>query len=138
MQKFSEYEAMASDAVDDLYGEKVRLEPRADGRFVRSESPDPSRVPFNIPLAAVDFTPALIRTRNAGRNDADMPDISGELVHVSVRNSYLQYQPQNGDRLVLVDRPGQPTVAIVKDPEPDGIGRTILRCVATDMSEIIP
>ncbi len=131
MQKFSEYEAMASDAVDDLYGEKVRLEPRADGRFVRSISPDTTREPFDIPAAAVDFTPALIRTRNAGRNDADMPDIAGELVHISVRNSYLQYAPRNGDRIILVDRPGAPVVAIVKDPEPDGIGRTILRCVST-------
>lgn len=127
MQKFAEYEAMASESVDDLYGERVRVEPRADGKFVR-QAADPQRAPFDILFAAVDLQPVIGRLRNAGRNDADTAEISADLCHISVADHRLTQEVRRGDRIRLLDRPGQPCWAVAREPEPDGIGRTVIRC----------
>jgi hypothetical protein len=128
MQKFAEFEEMVTQAVDDLYGERIAVEPRADGKFVR-QAGDPLRYLFEIELAAVDFQPTLARLRNAGRNDADMAEVSADLCHISVADKYLREPLRRGDRFRLLERDGQPVVAIAKDPEPDGLGRTVFRCV---------
>ncbi|MDQ0510884.1 hypothetical protein [Ancylobacter amanitiformis] len=129
MQKFAEYEAMVTQAVDDLYGERVRVEPRADSKFVLA-SADPDRPATTIEAAVVDLQPAVARLRNAGRNDADMAEVSADLCHISIADARLPFALRRGDRFRLIDRPEQPVWAVSKEPEPDGIGRTVFRCVS--------
>lgn len=127
MQKFADFEAMVSQAVDDLYGETVRVEPRADGKFVR-QGADADRPAFDITDAVVDIQPAVARLRNAGRNDGDTAEISADLCHISIADSRLGLMPRRGDRFVLVERVGSPVWQVAKDPEPDGLGRTVFPC----------
>ena len=124
-QRFAEYEEIVSEHVDDLFGEEIRIEPRADGDLLKGVA-DPAR-PVATIIAVVDYNPIVVRSRDPGRYGADTPDLSGEKLHVSIADSRLPYKLKAGDRIVAIDRPDQPTfaVAIV---EPDGLGRTVCRC----------
>ncbi|MBN9444377.1 hypothetical protein [Bosea sp. (in: a-proteobacteria)] len=127
MQKFAAYEAIASSLNDDLYGERVRLEPRADGEFAKV-GVDASRPALEC-VAIVDFEPKVLKTRNSGRFDADVSDVIGEKIHVSVQERLVPYALRSGDLIHLLDRAEPyPSVAAVSTVEPDGIGRILLRC----------
>lgn len=124
-QQFAAYEEIVSEYVDDLYGENIRVEPRADGDLLKGVA-DPARPVLTI-VAVVDYNPIVVRSRDPGRYGADTPDLSGEKLHVSIADSRLPYKLKAGDRIVALDRPGQPmfAVAIV---EPDGLGRSVCKC----------
>ncbi|MCZ8103983.1 MAG: hypothetical protein O9972_39580 [Burkholderiales bacterium] len=127
MQRFAEYEAIASNAVDDLYGERIRVEPRDDGEFSKV-GPDTAR-PSIETIAVVDFEPKVLKTRNSGRHDADISDVIGEKLHVSIQERHLTYSLRPGDLIHLLDRSAPyADVAAVSAVEPDGIGRVLLRC----------
>ncbi|KAB0269061.1 hypothetical protein [Microvirga brassicacearum] len=125
MQKFDAYEAIASENVDDLFGEEIYVEPRADGEFVKGTA-DPLRVAFST-VGVVDFSPKTMKTRYGGRNDADASELVGELLHISIREVNLPTTIKPGDRVQMLSRPLEP-VAAVTTVEPDGLGRVILRC----------
>lgn len=126
-QKFAALESVASALVDDMYGERVRLEPRADGEFAKVGT-DHNRPGLTL-SAVVDFEPKVLKTRNSGRYDADVSDLIGEKCHVSIKEAYLPYSLREGDIIHLLERAAPyPATLLVSAVEPDGIGRVILRC----------
>jgi hypothetical protein len=129
VQLFAEFEAMASEAVDGLYGEVLRVEPRADGEYVVGGA-DETREPYER-TGIIDFAPKVVRTRYAGRNDADMPEHMGEMVHVSFDETIIPYAPKQGDLIRAIGRPAPAPVFSVTTVEPDGLGRVVLRCKPT-------
>ena len=116
---------MVSEAVDGLYGEVLRVEPRADGEYVVGAA-DETRDAYERP-GVIDFSPKVVRTSYAGRNDADMPELLGEMVHVSFAESVIPFVPRQGDLIRTVGRSPAQAFSVVT-VEPDGIGRVILRC----------
>ncbi|MFC5509273.1 hypothetical protein [Bosea massiliensis] len=127
MQKFAAYEAIASSLNDGLYGERVRLEPRADGEFSKVGA-DVSRPALEL-TAIVDFEPKVLKTRNSGRHDADVSDVIGEKIHISIQERLVPYELRSGDLIHFLERSSPyPSVAAVSTVEPDGIGRILVRC----------
>lgn len=129
MQKFATYETIVSDHVDDMFGERIRIEPRADGEFAKVGS-DPGRPAIDV-TAVVDFEPKVLKSRNSGRFDADSTDLSGEKLHVSVKETLVPYRLRAGDHVLFLDRGAPyPAKASVATVEPDGLGRILIRCTA--------
>ena len=127
MQKFAAYETIVSEHVDDMFGERIRIEPRADGEFTKVGS-DPGRPSIDV-TAIVDFEPKVLKSRNSGRFDADSTDLSGEKLHVSVKELLVPYRLQPGDHIHLLDRAAPyPSKVSISTVEPDGLGRILVRC----------
>jgi hypothetical protein len=127
-QRFATYEQRLSKAVDSVYGEGVRVLPQAVGEFMATD--DPERAPYEM-TGVVDFNPVIATPKAIGKNDGDAVQVSGEQLHVSLHEQNLPEGakfPQQGDAIVLLERPNQPRVR-VSSQLPDGIGRVILRCV---------
>lgn len=120
--KFAGIERLVSRAVDNLYGELVRVDPRADGPFVRSGTGDPDRASFTT-TAVIDFDPVVATVR---RSEGTSAAIAGESVHVSFAASSLPVDLRLGDHLVALDR-GERTF-VINVVEPDGLGRVLCRC----------
>ncbi len=128
-QLFAEHEARVSDEIEYQFGEKIAVMPQASqGEFLK-KGPDTERPDLPSIVAVIDFEPKMLKSRYGGRNDADTPDLIGEKIHVSIRESYLPYELKEGDLLVFLERAAPyPTRVIVSTTEPDGIGRLIVRC----------
>lgn len=120
--KFAGYERLASRAVDRLYGELVRVDPQADGRFTRGAG-DPDRASFTA-VAIIDLNPDVATAR---QNDGASASLAGDRVHISLASPSLPVELRKGDRIVAVER-GERTF-IITTVEPDGLGRVLCRCV---------
>jgi len=127
-QRFASYERRLSEAVDRMYGERLRVVPQSVGEFMNVDDPD--RSPYET-FGPVDFNPVVATPKAIGKNDGDSVQVSGERIHISLHEQRLPAGakfPVQGDVIVLLDREGEPRVR-VGNREPDGIGRVILRCV---------
>jgi hypothetical protein len=120
--KFASIERLVSRAVDNLYGEIVRVDPRADGRFVHAAA-DPDRASFTT-TAIVDLDPIIATPR---QNDGASASLSGARVHVSFATSSLPVDLRSGDRIVALERGER--AFIINVVEPDGIGRVLCGCI---------
>lgn len=118
---FAKFEALASRAVDREFGERVRVEPRTNSRFVGANV-DPDRAAFDT-TAVVDLTPVIATTE---RGAAHPTSISTSAVHISFASSALPLTPRQGDRIVALERDDRAFVISVV--EPDGMGRVLCRC----------
>ncbi|HSI42120.1 MAG TPA: hypothetical protein VLA00_16370 [Xanthobacteraceae bacterium] len=120
--RFANYERLASRAVDRVFGEAVRVDPQAGGRFTRG-SLDPDRASFSA-VAAVDFNPVIVTTR---RHEEASAELTGDRAHASFGAPSLPVQLRPGDRIVLLER--DELALIIRVVEPDGLGRVLCRCV---------
>lgn len=124
---FTKLEALASRAVDRTFGERVRVETRADGRFVR-QSADPERPAFET-IAVIDLSPAVA---TVAASAAHPSSLSVDAVHVSFATSALSSTPRQGDRIVALERGHIFSISTV---EPDGMGRVLCRCTPVSDAE---
>jgi hypothetical protein len=126
--RFAALEARVSSRVDNMYGEPVRVQPRAVEDFGTESDPDR---PAYEATGVADFNPKIVQMKGVGRHDGDYADIEGGAVHVSFHESKLPPDrnrwPKQGDLLVLVDRTTDRAFRVVT-VEPDGIGRMVCRC----------
>jgi hypothetical protein len=127
--KFADLEALVSEHIDDLYGEPIKVVPRADGEFIAAPSGDPGRAEYTV-TGILDLQPKVVRMRSIGRDDADSSEIATDMVHVSFDVRDLGERaswPRRGDLLMATDRAFDNAFRVV-NPEFDGIGRLICRC----------
>lgn len=134
MAIFSEFEAEVSAAVDDVFGDPIRIIPMVKGRLV-SGSEDNSREPRTV-VGVVDYNPELVTAKDKGQYDAFQPDAVGVRVHVSFDVGKLGAEdtwPRVGDRLKALSMPGQPVfrVSYVGARE---LSRVVFHCVPDEAS----
>ena len=130
--KFTDLEALVSESIDDLYGEPIKIVPRADGEFYEAATADPSRNERTVP-GILDLQPQVVRMRSIGRDDADSSEIATDRVHVSFDVRELGERalwPRRGDMLVAIERSSDNSFRVI-NPEFDGVGRLLCRCSRT-------
>jgi hypothetical protein len=128
MSVFSELERLVSAAVDETMSERIRIEPKRAGQYLSGPA-DPDRAPM-VTLGAPDFDPVTLIAQDTGKYDGLRPAVSGEKLHVSFDEApFPDWKPRQGDVLVFLDRPGQPSVSVSRI-DPDGFGRFVCVCTA--------
>lgn len=126
--RFSRLETRVSSRVDSMYGEPLRIQPKAVGEFVSvNDSDRPAYDAFGV----IDFEPKVVQMKGVGRHDGDYADVEGGAIHISIHESKLPTAraqwPRQGDTITLTDRTVDNTFQVAS-VEPDGIGRMICRC----------
>ena len=125
---FAELERLATDAVDTLYGEPVRIERKVGGEFF-SGSADSSRPEITV-IGIVDLSPMVVAVQDESSTDGFQPTLAGEKIHVSFdeeRFATADEKPRENDILVAATRPNSPRFRVSRI-DPDGIGRFVCVC----------
>lgn len=129
---FREAAAAHSAAVDEVYGETLRLRPQRAGGDLGAGGDDPSR-PATDFVGAVTRRPNLIERRGLGARSGENAKVAGAAWQVSF-SAALGLDVRAGDFVVWLEEPGQPVLRLA---EPESIrGRVIHPADAVDPRKI--
>ena len=122
---FAGLESLVSEEIDALYGEPTRIDPKAKTSKYLSGAADSTRTSQTV-VGIVDFDPTTLISQDTGKYDGSRPALAGEKIHVSYDLSTLQWEPRQGDVIVLIDREDEPL--LISRVDPDGLGRVDCVC----------
>jgi hypothetical protein len=119
----------ADSVIDNTFSELVRVEPQVNGEYTSGDDPECDAYQTDM---VVGMYPGTVTFKYLGKYDSDKPQLANDEIHVWLHNdripSSAQRAPRQGDRLVMLERPDEHPL-IIQRSEPDGIGRTMFRCV---------
>jgi len=126
---FNRLDQLASASVEAVFGERVRFVPVKGGKYTEGAR-DPDR-------EEKDFTAVVTVDQGVQRTDGDSIGdkfgigIVGAPIRISVNASLFPVPDKSlrkGDRLIALERPGQPVFEVVR-PAPDNATRIVIFCV---------
>lgn len=111
-------------AVDDVFGERLRIEPRTRGTSRNLPGPDPDRAAVTV-TGVLRSRDALV-DRGASQGGAWEGEMPGDKAMVYIRTDKAPaYHITDGDRVVCLDRPATPAYEVASVHR-DGTARLAL------------
>src|ERR1039458_2449478 len=125
---FQDAAVLASQAVDAVYGENLRITPMQPGRYQASAT-DSDRQIFEV-IGGFHDGPELIKISSRGLAGRDFNElVAVRKTYVTIDNDLLAGRDiRKGDKVTRLDLPGTPEFEIDL-PEPDGVQRLRLNLV---------
>jgi hypothetical protein len=126
---FADLERLATGAIDDVYGETVRVTGMKPGAGdYGGEAEDDGRPSFDV-TAIPDFNPVAATVTDEGQFDGRQPFVAAERVHVSIDAAVLNWMPRKHDKISLISRSPVEHFVLSREPDEDGLGRIVCVCV---------
>ena len=125
MTDFDAIAAAADAAIDGVVGESLRIEPMADGGYTGAGASDPDR-----PVRTAPTEPS----RFGGQSNERLPGLSRVMARETVAHlsaavaGSLGYRLRKGDRVVRVDKAGEPAFEVAFS-EPTDLGDLFIHLV---------
>ena len=107
---FREAAAAHAAAADEVYGERLLVQPQAEGRAGVKGGADPAR-PAQTVIGTVTRRPIVVQRVGDGANSSDNVTLAGARWQVGF-NAGLGLVLRAGDRVTRLDEPGQPTLRL--------------------------
>ncbi|MCZ4270722.1 hypothetical protein [Maritalea porphyrae] len=127
MSVFADLEDLVSDSVDEYFGNEITVLPQHKVSDYGSAA-DNDRPTFTV-LGVIDFIPETIKAKGKEGNDGFLPNLTGKVAHVSIRDEELQSKgmPKQGDVFTATLKDG-PVSLKISAIHPDKLGRTVFVC----------
>ncbi|KAB2876897.1 MAG: hypothetical protein F9K43_00580 [Bauldia sp.] len=132
MTDFDAIAAAADAAIDGVVGESLRIEPMADGGYTGAGASDPDR-PVRTVVGTFRSTPTE-PSRFGGQSNERLPGLSRVMARETVAHlsaavaGSLGYRLRKGDRVVRVDKAGEPAFEVAFS-EPTDLGDLFIHLV---------
>jgi hypothetical protein len=126
---FQDAAVLASSAVDEVFGESLRITPMKSGRY-QDDVADPDRSVINVVGAFYDGPERMkILSRGLAGRDFDKR-VAVRVTYITIDNDFVAgCDIRKGDKVTRLDLPGTPQFEIAL-PEPDGVQRLKLNLVS--------